>query len=241
MIAAGLLTTALIASPTSLTLASLEPALWLRTDGTITIHGQRVNADNADGAAWAQTPFGRGIAFNGQNGGVRFKDRPEFRIAGDLTVSAWVRLERYWTSGPGAQVVFYGDARSGLDPFDLTITGGGTVKFGISDADYKGNSIAAELPLKEWTHVTASYERDSGLLRIWINGDIAGMARTRRKPILALDPKEAPGMGIGNVQGPQRGHNQPLAGQVADVRVYHRSLTPEQVGFVPRGTILPRP
>lgn len=179
------------------------------------------------------TPVGYGLDFDGESGGVSIQDVPAHRLAERFSISAWVFLRRHVTIGPGAQILFRGDDRNGLDPYHLTISPDGAVVLGIEDGKGGGDWVSAPVPLRRWFHVLGSLDAHAGQLLLYIDGVLMGKKSTSIRPMKRLDVTSAPGIGIGNVQSPDRGvHRQPLDGILADVRLYAHTLKPIDVDYV---------
>jgi hypothetical protein len=205
------------------------PVLWLSPTGKILVHGKQVEAELTEGASRVRLAGGYAYDFSGKRGGILFGDVPALRLTESMTVSLWINLRSYVNDGPGAQVLFRGDDRSGVDPYTLSIHGDGTVWWAVQDQDDKGFGVGAEIPLNRWMHVVASFNDESGELQLWLDDERVAYARTSRRPFALLDNNASPGLGIGNVQNNRGPHNQPLNGVVADLRLYDRVLTPDEL------------
>lgn len=181
------------------------------------------------------TPRGTGYDFSGAKSGLLIPDLAPLALTGSMTVSVWIRPRSYANDGPGAQIFFRGDDRVSLDPIDLVIHSDGTIWFAVMNEQGLGVGVGAELPLNQWTHVTASFE-DTGMtrehtLKLWLNGRLVAFAETTRSPFSVLDRRTAPGVGIGNVQNDKGPHNQPFNGTLCDLRLYDAALEPADAGF----------
>jgi len=203
--------------------------LWLAPSGQIEVEGRPVEARMTPGAARIPIAGGFGYDFTGQHGGILLGDVPELRLTGSMTVSVWLFLRSYVSSGPGAQVLFRGDDRGGLDPYQLTVRCDGTIGFGIESEQNLGAGVIGEIPLNRWTQVVGSFDEKRGKLQLWIDDKEVAMDMTTRKPFSNLDPAYAPGVGIGNVQNDQGPHNQPLDGVIADLRLYRGAFSPGDI------------
>lgn len=146
-----------------------------------------------------------------------------------MTISVWVNLRSYVNDGPGAQILFRGDDRNGLDPYTLSIGPTGIISFGIQDDQARGMAVGSEIPLRQWIHVLASFDARTGAEQLWLNRTPVAWAKTTRRPLEILDPGYAPGIGIGNVQNDHGPHNQPLNGMIADLRLYDRAYDVDMV------------
>jgi len=208
----------------------IPPVLWLSPRGELLVAGQPVRP-KANGVVRTRALGGYAYSFAGPKSGILLGDLPPLRLTGSMTVATWINPRSYVDDGPGAQILFRGDDRSGLDPYTLVIHGDGTVNFGINDEHYQGMSVSAELPLNRWSHVAATFSDKTGELNLFLNGERVAYARTSKRPFATLDAGTAPGVSIGNVQNDQGPHNQPFHGMLADLRLYPGVLTPEQAGY----------
>jgi len=208
------------------------PILWLKPSGEIEVAGRPVEAKFTPGASRVKIPGGFGFDFNGTHGGILLPDLVPLRLTGSMTISVWLDLRGYASSGataPGAQVLFRGDDRGGLDPYSLTVHSDGTIFFGIDDSDNKTAAVSGPISLNKWTHVIASFDAIHGQLMLWVGNELVATSNTKIVPLGELDRKSAPGIGIGNVQNDHGPHNQPLNGIVADLRLYDTPVEPDMI------------
>jgi hypothetical protein len=208
-----------------------RPILWMYpATGEIYVKGEVSNARATPGARQVKLSNGFAFDFDGTHGGVLLEDLPALRLTGSFTVSSWLFLRAYCDTNPTAQsqVLFRGDDRCGADPYTLTVRHYGAVEVGVDNAVTAGG----EVPLNRWVHVLGSYEAKTGELKMWIDGDLVGMAKTSRTTAHDLEPSWTPGIGIGNVQNEKGPHNQPFNGIIADLRLYDRVYSPLELGIV---------
>lgn len=209
------------------------PVLWLTPEGRVLVRGRSAPARLTPGAAAVQTPFGLGLDFDGTKGGLLMPDLPALALSDAMTVSAWVYLRAYVKAGPGAQILFRGDDRSGLDAYTLALHPNGDLFFGFHDVANGADSVGAHLPLKRWVHVTASYDTIRSQMKLWFDDLCVATAQTGHIPLKNLRKEDAPGVSVGNVQNDKGPHNQPLDGIVADLRLYDVALKPAEAGWRP--------
>jgi hypothetical protein len=205
------------------------PALWVQPDGRISVDGQTVKPRMLGGTRIVRMDGVIAYDFDGHKGGLLFDDAPQLKLVGSMTVSVWLNLRSYVNEGPGAQVLFRGDDRCGLDPYSMSIHSDGTLNFGIQGSDDKGRSVTAEIPLGRWVHVLGNFDFKDGRLEMWMDGKLVGLAYTEYRPFANLDPNWAPGVSVGNVQNDTGPHNQPLNGMVADLRLYRGVYRPDDL------------
>ncbi|HWA82121.1 MAG TPA: LamG domain-containing protein [Fimbriimonadaceae bacterium] len=202
------------------------PVLWLAPTGEVLVQGKAVQPRITPGAWRVRLSGGYAYTFNGVHGGVLLQDYPALRLTGSMTMSLWLNLRSYVNDGPGAQILFRGDDRCGVDPFDLVVHHDGTIWFAVQNEQDLGYGISGEIPLNRWTHVVATFNASTGQLKMWLNNELVATGLTSRRPFAALDDKYAPGLGIGNVQNDHGPHNQPLNGMIADLRLYDKVVEP---------------
>lgn len=208
---------------------SPEPVLWLTPHGRITVMGKEIEPTFSPGTRTIKTPQGVVFDFDGRRSGINLPDERAFAITDSFTVSTWIYLRTYHNDGPGAQILFRGDDRSGLDPYSLVVHPNGTIHFSVQDAQDRGFHVSAEIPLAKWTHVLGSWDMETGKLRLWLNGENVAFATTTVHPFATLDKGWTPGLGIGNVQNEKGIHNQPMNGQLMDLRLMRGVWTPEDL------------
>lgn len=211
---------------------AIQPVLWMNLRGDILVSGQPTTPRFTPGASRTRTVDGVAYNFTGVHGGVLFGDLPALKLSDSITVSAWLNPRSYVNDGPGAEILFRGDDRSGYDPYWFVIQGDGTINFCVGDDHDRAMNVKGELPLNRWTHVTANFNATTGELKMWLNGELVGYSRTSLREFVELDKGWTPGVGVGNVQNDQGPHNQPYNGLLADLRLYSQALTPDQVGWM---------
>ena len=208
-----------------------QPALWLQPDGQVTVQGRAVNPIFSPGTRKINTGNGVAFDFDGKRSGILLGDIPALQITDSMTISVWLNLRSYVNDGPGAQILFRGDDRCGLDPYSLVIEGNQTVNFGVSEANGHGMKLTAEIALNKWTHVQSSFDAENHKLDLWINGEHVAFVKTSAAPFGFLDNGYTPGVSIGNVQNEKGPHNQPINGQIGDLRVYRGAFSPDDLGI----------
>jgi hypothetical protein len=216
-----------------------EPVLWVQPNGQITINGKPAPHTLSPGTRAVKTSLGVAYDFDGRRSGILIPDVRPLAVTDSFTVSTWVNLRSYVNEGPGAQILFRGDDRNGHDPYTLVIHSDGTVNFSVQNAEDQGFHVTAEIPLRQWTHVLGSWDMTTGKLLMWIDGKNVAFATTKVHPFANLDPATAPGIGIGNVQNEKGPHNQPINGQLSDLRLLRGVWTPEDLGILSKAAIPP--
>jgi hypothetical protein len=175
----------------------------------------------------------RSLDFGGTNQMVAVPDYSQLRLTHSLTLEAYVNV-RSVHAGNGQYIVFRGDDRNSLDPYVLQvqIIGTGSPQFTFSVTN-QSNSIAAvgsPIPsLNQWHHVAGMLDESTDQVRLYVDGQLSASAAAHGiRAFDLLDPGQAPGLGIGNVQDP----NYPLVsvfnGHIDEVRISDQALLPGQ-------------
>jgi Concanavalin A-like lectin/glucanases superfamily len=174
------------------------------------------NTASLSGAAW--TPAGKNagaISFDGTDDSLSIADAPTLDLTAGMTLSAWVRP----TGGSTYRTVLFKERTGGL-AYALYAQTGGNGPSGhawIGGAEPRARATS-QIAGSTWTHLAATY--DGADIRLYVGGVLAVSA-----------PATGP---IGTSTGPLRiGGNGVVSewfgGQIDDVRVYDRALTPEEI------------
>jgi hypothetical protein len=168
------------------------------------------------GATWTTSArFGNALLFDGVDDSLTIADSPSLHLSGGMTLSAWVYPAAMQGSlGPvvqkemGAYYLQAGSAEEALGP-----AGGGT--FGGGDAHVPGLEA---IPLNTWTYLAVTY--DGATLRLYVNGaEVSSVPQTG-----ALEVNANPLQIGGSTYGSEH-----FAGQIDEVRVYNRALSPGEI------------
>lgn len=223
IIAASLLLVALPSRP--------APIFEIDAKGRFWVAGRSMTPVLRPGTSRVAVPTGGGFQFDGHTGGISLGDLPALRLTKSMSVSAWVKLDAIPSPGTNGQIVFRGDDRNGLDPYHVTVMADGRVYFGIEDGTGRGDFVSAPIQAQRWTHVLSTLNDKSGELAIWVDGVRGERKKTDVRPFADLDPNNAPGVSIGNVQNMSGPHRQPFFGQLSRIAIYRQALSPSQAGF----------
>jgi hypothetical protein len=216
----------------------------MKLDGSISAEGQ-APPKLREGTSVVRVPGGVGFDFDGKLSGLMFPDNSSLSFDSQLTIAAWIRPRAYPVFS-GSQVVFRGDDRDSLDPYTLVIHPDGTINFSVMDEQGHAVKVSAPIALNRWTHVVASLgselyllDRKAGKLTLWLDGRRVSVASGGTRPFLQLNPRAAPGLGVGNVQHDKGPHNQPFNGTLADLRIWDRVVSPEDLKINREGWNVP--
>ena len=163
--------------------------------------------------------FGLGGTFDGGDDRVLL-DRP---VADDFTISAWFRTDRVaegddgdprWFLGSG---IVDGEVPGIVDDFGISMIGNGIVAAGIGNPETFLNSAPGHND-GHWHHVALTRERASGVVILYLDGvevdRATGSTRRLDSPAQLVIGGMLPGGG-------------PFSGQIDEVRIHARVLTPD--------------
>jgi len=209
------------------------------------IHWWKFNGDAVDSigsltstpigpVTWTSAPTGQGIVFNGSTTGISLPPATDMQFQGSFSISAWAKLAAYPSPGQlGATIIFSGDDRPGLDPFDINVQSDGSFGF-LTTGSNEVASVSANtaFPLNTWVFVTGTYDKVAGIQTFYVNGlpesehlNVFGLT-----PVVPLSSDGFPGIGIGTNNGfPHSAYNEAWNGAISDMRVYNRAITAAEV------------
>jgi hypothetical protein len=204
---------------------------WWRGEGTANDHLGVASGTLYRGVTFASGKVGRCFAFDGGSSGINVPDVPALALTNSLTIEGWLFVPRP-PSVPG-MVLFRGDTRSGLDPYYLSVEPredtSGMLNFVVWGPDDINASIEVPMLIGVWTHVAATLDDCSGLMRLYTNGVIAAETTTAIRPLALLDPDYQPGIGIGNHSSQPGRFNYPFRGLIDELSVYNRTLSLREI------------
>ncbi|MGW5852525.1 LamG-like jellyroll fold domain-containing protein [Streptomyces sp. NPDC055254] len=186
-----------------------------RNNATLSATGVTRAADNVAGTAT------KVIALNGSTGTVTAA-KPGVDTTRSFTVSAWVKS----TKPTGVVLSQDGAHASG---FMLWHDQDGTWRFGMSKRDDNGwdydqttaMNDAAKVRINDWTQLTATYDAQTGLIALYVNGTLAGTGHHAKN-----NAWNATGT---LVLGRYKNAGQPKSffeGSLSNLSVYHHSTVP---------------
>jgi hypothetical protein len=204
---------------------------WWRGEGTARDSIGRADGVLYHGVKFAAGKTGQCFAFDGVSSGINVPDVPALALTNSLTIECWLFVNRAPTA-PG-MIIFRGDTRSGFDPYYVSLEPeqgtSGMLGFVVWGADDLNASINAPMPLGSWTHIAATLDDCSGIMRLYTNAVVAAETKTAVRPLDALDPDFQPGVGIGNHSSQPGRFNYPFRGLIDELRVYNRALSATEI------------
>lgn len=182
------------------------------------VHGATPVADRAGTANAA-------MHFDGGGNFIEIANSESVNIAGNtsLTVGAWVRPAANPALYMKAVVWKWGPQMEEDDQYVFGVGNGGAF-FGLSDLPSR--ITTAPLPLNSWTSLVGVYDAKDKMVRMYVNGELEATKRL----VSEMRKTEAPlYLGRGEVE------SQSYAGDLDDVRIYNRALSPEEVRKLYKG------
>lgn len=170
---------------------------------------------------------GQAFSFDGSaESRVDLGDPEALKLIHSLTIEAAVRITEYPRTG-WATIVFRGDDRDGKDAYRLYVMDNGRVYFDIA-SETANVAISAPIALNRFVHIAATLDDATGLMRLYLDGNLAAEIVTSIRPLRDLDPGF--GVAIGNTPGVSY-YSSLMAfnGLIDEVNVYSRSLAADEI------------
>jgi hypothetical protein len=177
---------------------------------------------------YATGEVGQAFSFNGTNSWAALGDPPSLAFTASFTIEGWIKVNGLPTNYNFGSIMFRGDDRGGLDPYQLVITKTGDLQFGIASYPSGGASVEAAIPLGQFVHVAATLDDATGAMTLYENGAVVAQTVTPFRPFGPLDPTQQPGVGIGNSNALSN-YDVPFNGLIDELAVYNRALTAGEV------------
>lgn len=179
-------------------------------------------------------PNHESMQFSGTNvQRVRIDDNPLFKV-GSFTIEAYVKVAG--TPHAGESIFQRGDDRAQNDPIGLLVNDSSTIKL----LCYSGSTpveVLCNYPgFNQWFHVAATFNDQTGLMAIYINGVMQNSLTTNLRFPQDLDPNYQPGVAIGGLPSATYGDFITFDGDIDEVRFSNTVLAPSQFLGVPEPT-----
>jgi hypothetical protein len=154
--------------------------------------------------------------------GIQIPDQPAYVLTNSLSIEGWIRPR-----GDGYCIFWRGDNRPGLDPYVLSMQGNNNLRFYIEDESGNSAFVGTNINYNQWYHVAATWDGESGIMKLYINGQLASQTVTAVRPFGDLIPGDSPGVGIGNLNDGQ--NNFPFTGDIDEISLYNRALSAAEI------------
>ena len=169
-------------------------------------------------------------AFDGVSNSIDFELSTALRLAGSMTITAWINSSRF-PEDDAAVVSQFG--RNAGYQLDTTVDKGPrTIGFKLTDAQGKlmARYGATPLRLNTWHHIAGVYNAAAGTLDVYLdgeldNGNLLGSVTSQQRSSRA-------GVSVGR-RLDAKGFE--FAGSIDDVRIYSLALTNAEIKAVMRG------
>ena len=177
---------------------------------------------------WKQGASGTALAFDGYHSVVRLPADKAPAISDAVTLEGWVALGAYpWNWTP---VIQQGHEES----YSLAIGPHGSVAMSVKVGDQliKAES-KPQLATKRWYHVAGTYDKTTGAVRVFIDGQLCNEQAAPKDGIARSESPIQIGKGIPMAQSDPVRFSDPndfsFDGLIDEVRIYNVALTPDQV------------
>ncbi len=181
-----------------------------------------------NGANYVAGQMGQAFSLDGINDRINVADSPSLKLTQSLTIEGWIKVNAAPTL-QGAIILFRGDDRGGLDPYQLSLQPGAALKFQVQSLTETA-SVSTPVPIGQFVHVAATLDHRYDTMSIYLNGTLMSQITTAVRPFGDLDLASNPGIGIGSHGGyPTTPHNFLFNGLIDELKVYDHALAPDLV------------
>lgn len=179
-------------------------------------HGNTAIFNGMDETAWISGQTGGGLTFDGVDDYIEVEDSDGLSLAGDMTITAWIRP----TDFVGSNSIVAKTSKGTASPYDLyTTPDTGTLRFAVGDGGSSQEIESSEaLTVGEWQHVVAVRSGSTG--RLYINGAPKGSGSLSTS---AVDDNGPLRIGSRDDEGTH------MKGDLDDVRIYNRVLSETEI------------
>lgn len=187
-----------------------------------------------NGATFTSGYVGQAFSFDGVDDHVHIGDPTNLRISGQLTLAAWVKPTtappRDYSDLPGIRSIItkWGQSQA-TDAYGIWLHNpDGNVRLmgaiGVPGSSDPGLRNGGVIPLGQWSHVAMTYDRSSGLNRLYMNGTkVAERVRTGGITVSNLSVL----IGKEDSSRPRF-----FSGQIDEAQVFDRALSPNEISAI---------
>jgi VanZ family protein len=209
-------------------------AHWTFDEGTddrvVDASGSGLNGTLVNGPTRVAGVSGLALRLNGTNQYVTFGNPSALRLAGSMTVSAWVNASSF----PRDDAAIVSDDRGFGYQLDTTVDQGPrTIGFKLSDASGRLMARYGTTPLETgvWYHVAGVYDAGGRTLDVYLNGHLDNGCLLGT----VTDRQTVTGGAVHVGRRASRGAFQ-FTGAVDEVRIYSRALAAHEIAALVKGT-----
>ncbi len=191
-----------------------------------------LNNATLTGVTYASGEVGKAFSFDGQDDWAAVGNPTSLAFTNSFSIEGWIKVNGLPTNYNFGSIMFRGDDRPGLDPYQLVILPNGDLQFLITGAPGTATAgspaVEAPIPTGQFVHVAATLDDATGAMTLYENGAVVAQTTTTVRPFGALDPTQQPGVGIGNSNALSN-YNIPFNGLIDELSVYNRALSASEV------------
>jgi hypothetical protein len=213
------------AVPTAVAVPSGIVSWWTANNTAADTMG--LNNATLTGVTYTSGEVGKAFSFDGVDDWAALGDPSSLAFTASFSIEGWIKVNGPPTGYNFGSIMFRGDDRPGLDPYQLVILPNGDLQFQINSTT-AGASVEAPIPTGQFVHVAATLDDATGAMTLYENGVVVAQTTTTARPFGPLDPTQQPGVGIGNSNALSN-YNVPFNGLIDELSVYNRALTSGEV------------
>lgn len=186
------------------------------------------------GASWVESDAAediiapRSVRFNGTNGHIVVPYKGTLGLTDAITISAWLLLESDPDSTDANDWrLILGHQGTGFRPYGLVMEQNGRLVGSVHVDNQRQTVVSTDVvPIGQWTHVAFTYNAVTGVGRLYMNGQLHAETQgiTGQFPVLKRD------LVISRPSRTEEHNGWP--GRMADLRIYSRDLTSEEIAFL---------
>jgi hypothetical protein len=203
---------------------------WSANNTAADVYG--LNNAALSNVTYATGEVGNAFNFNRSNCWAALGDPSSLAFTASMTIEGWIKVNGLPTNYHFGSIMFRGDDRPGLDPYQLVDLPNGDLQFLITGAPGTATAgspaVEAPIPMGQFVHVAAMLDDGTGLMTLYENGTVVAQTTTTARPFGPLDPTQEPGVGIGNSNALDN-YDVPFNGLIDELTVYNRALTAGEV------------
>lgn len=169
------------------------------------------------------------LRLDGVSGYVEIPSIPSSIFDGSFTISAWVQVD---STRERQSLVQLADPEGDLRRAAITFYvpwGEGRLGLVLSDGTRRVGFLSdGKIGARRWLQVGVSFEKESGQIRFFIDGEVAGERTTTWRP-----PSQRPqgALLLGLAGSPDRAWHR-FRGELLILRIYQRALSPDEVSAI---------
>jgi hypothetical protein len=146
---------------------------WWRFDGNAKDYTNLNNASAVNAVYTSSGKFGGAYSFNGSNEYIYVPNSATMNITGNITVSMWLKVNSYMTTGGVYYVLAKGSDSWGAYYIKLS-NSSNIISFSIHDPTsqwaQQDASLTGVMPTGQWHQITGVWEQSNNILKIYYDG-----------------------------------------------------------------------